>query len=67
MDMYGYTKDLTVILPDLSNIFILDNSPGAYRSNPGECLFVLLLVVSWAVVGDQTRCIRTYVHTVFQQ
>jgi CTD nuclear envelope phosphatase 1 len=38
MDMYGYTKDLTVILPDLSNIFILDNSPGAYRSNPDNAI-----------------------------
>ena len=35
MDFNGYTKDLTTINPDLSSIFILDNSPAAYRSNPG--------------------------------
>lgn len=26
-----YTKDLSVIHPDLSKVFILDNSPAAYR------------------------------------
>lgn len=31
----GYTKDLSAINPDLSSIFILDNSPGAYRAYPG--------------------------------
>ena len=36
MDFNGYTKDLATINPDLSSIFILDNSPAAYRSNPGE-------------------------------
>ena len=38
MDMNGYTKDLTMVCEDLSNIFILDNSPSAYRSNPGQYL-----------------------------
>ena len=34
---YGsYTKDLSAICSDLSSIFILDNSPGAYRSYPGN-------------------------------
>lgn len=32
----GYTKDLTCITKDLSSVFILDNSPGAYRAYPGN-------------------------------
>lgn len=34
-DINGYTKDLSAINSDLSSIFILDNSPGAYRAYPG--------------------------------
>lgn len=34
---YGsYTKDLSAISPDLASIFILDNSPGAYRAFPSN-------------------------------
>ena len=36
LDFGSYTKDLSAISSDLSSIFILDNSPGAYRSYPGE-------------------------------
>lgn len=32
MDYSGYTKDLSSIHGDLSSIFILDNSPAAYRN-----------------------------------
>ncbi|KAK0395763.1 hypothetical protein QR680_001416 [Steinernema hermaphroditum] len=32
MDYSGYTKDLSAIHSDLSSIFILDNSPAAYRN-----------------------------------
>lgn len=32
MDYSGYTKDLSSIHSDLSSIFILDNSPAAYRN-----------------------------------
>jgi CTD nuclear envelope phosphatase 1 len=35
LDFGSYTKDLAAICPDLSSIFILDNSPGAYRQYPG--------------------------------
>ncbi|KAF7635155.1 FCP1 homology domain-containing protein [Meloidogyne graminicola] len=31
-DYNGYTKDLSAVHPDLSSIFILDNSPAAYRN-----------------------------------
>jgi len=34
----GYTKDLTCITKDLSSIFILDNSPGAYRAYPDNAI-----------------------------
>uniref|UniRef100_A0A915DKL9 FCP1 homology domain-containing protein n=1 Tax=Ditylenchus dipsaci TaxID=166011 RepID=A0A915DKL9_9BILA len=32
MDYSGYTKDLSAVHSDLSSIFILDNSPAAYRN-----------------------------------
>lgn len=31
-----YTKDLSAICNDLSSVFILDNSPGAYSAYPGN-------------------------------
>lgn len=36
LDCGSYTKDLSAICNDLSSVFILDNSPGAYRAYPGE-------------------------------
>jgi len=39
----GFSKDLTIINPDLSRIFILDNSPGAYKGNPDNAI----PIVSW--------------------
>ena len=36
LDYGSYTKDLSAICADLSSIFILDNSPGAYRAYPGK-------------------------------
>eukprot|EP00731_Ephydatia_muelleri_P014856 Em0008g576a len=38
MDFNGYTKDLTSICPDLSKVFIIDNSPAAYRSSPDNAI-----------------------------
>ncbi|CAJ0931833.1 unnamed protein product, partial [Mesorhabditis belari] len=38
MDYGGYTKDLSAIHSDLSSIFILDNSPGAYRNFPQNAI-----------------------------
>ncbi|KAM3176638.1 CTD nuclear envelope phosphatase 1A [Hymenolepis weldensis] len=38
-DSGSYSKDLSRVSTDLSSIFILDNSPGAYRSFPGELRF----------------------------
>ncbi|UYV68706.1 CTDNEP1 [Cordylochernes scorpioides] len=40
MDFGSFTKDLSAISRDLSSIFILDNSPGAYRSYPARCCVV---------------------------
>ena len=37
LDFGSYTKDLSAICSDLSSVFILDNSPGAYRAYPGKC------------------------------
>ena len=36
LDIGSYTKDLSAICADLSKIFILDNSPGAYKGYPGK-------------------------------
>ena len=44
LDFGSYTKDLSAICADLSSVFILDNSPGAYRSYPGE--LVIMIIVS---------------------
>jgi len=38
VDYGGYTKDLSAIHADLSSIFILDNSPGAYRKFPQNAI-----------------------------
>lgn len=37
-DMGSYTKDLSAICNDLTSVFILDNSPGAYRSYPDNAI-----------------------------
>lgn len=43
-EMGSYTKDLSAICSDLSSVFILDNSPGAYRAYPRKymCHFNVL-------------------------
>jgi len=38
VDCGSYTKDLSAITDDLSSIFILDNSPGAYRNYPNNAI-----------------------------
>ena len=42
----SYTKDLSAINRDLSSIFILDNSPVAYRAYPGKKAYIA------SIVGD---------------
>ncbi|CAB0019564.1 unnamed protein product [Nesidiocoris tenuis] len=37
-DLGTYTKDLTAVTTDLASIFILDNSPGAYKSYPDNAI-----------------------------
>ncbi|XP_065173605.1 CTD nuclear envelope phosphatase 1 homolog isoform X2 [Atheta coriaria] len=37
-DMGSYTKNLSAICSDLSSVFILDNSPGAYRAYPDNAI-----------------------------
>ena len=43
LDFGSYTKDLSAISNDLSSIFILDNSPGAYRAYPGKAIRAVVL------------------------
>ena len=38
VDFTGFTKDLTIIQKDLSRIFIVDNSPTAYKGNPDNAI-----------------------------
>ena len=38
LDYGSYTKDLSAISSDLASIFILDNSPGAYRAYPDNAI-----------------------------
>jgi len=38
VDYSGYTKDLSAIHGDLTSIFILDNSPAAYRNFPHNAI-----------------------------
>ena len=38
LDFGSYTKDLSAICADLSSVFILDNSPGAYRLYPDNAI-----------------------------
>ncbi|KAF2353540.1 Dullard phosphatase domain eukaryotic, partial [Trinorchestia longiramus] len=38
LDYGSYTKDLSAICPDLASVFILDNSPGAYRAYRGKTI-----------------------------
>lgn len=34
----SYTKDLSVVTQDLAKVFILDNSPSAYKDYPGKLM-----------------------------
>lgn len=37
-DFTGYTKDIRIIEKDLSRIFIIDNSPAAYKNTPDNAI-----------------------------
>jgi len=41
-EMGSYTKDLSAICSDLTSVFILDNSPGAYRAYPRKYIYMNL-------------------------
>jgi CTD nuclear envelope phosphatase 1 len=45
IDYSGYTKDLSAIDPNLTSIFILDNSPAAYRHFPRKLFFIHFLLI----------------------
>lgn len=59
LDLGSYIKDLSIIHGDLSSVAILDNSPAAYRSHPGNisiyCLsthFLLYLFYFCLNIGE---------------
>ena len=45
MDFNGYTKDLSGVCQDLSSVFIVDNSPAAYRGNPGTSMLTSSIIL----------------------
>ena len=57
IDIGGFSKDLTVISPDLSKIFILDNSPGAYRGNPGNTVLFIIVIQKFIMQIRQLKLI----------
>ena len=54
MDIGGFSKDLGVICQDMTRIFILDNSPGAYRGNPDNAI----PIVSWFADPSDTALLN---------
>jgi len=46
-EMGSYTKDLSAICSDLSSVFILDNSPGAYRAYPRKYIYIYIYIHSF--------------------
>jgi len=44
-EMGSYTKDLSAICSDLSSVFILDNSPGAYRAYPRKYVYRYIYII----------------------
>jgi CTD nuclear envelope phosphatase 1 len=44
-EMGSYTKDLTSVSNDLSSVFILDNSPAAYRAFSGDFTIFLFKII----------------------
>merc|ERR1712215_483679 len=58
LDFGSYTKDLSAICADLSSIFILDNSPGAYRSYPDNAI----PIKSWFNDPTDTALLNLFVY-----
>ena len=64
MDFNGYTKDLGTICQDMSSVFILDNSPAAYRGNPG--VYVCMCVCThYEGYISSASCFLVVVHTLW--
>ena len=55
LEFGSYTKDLSAICSDLSSVFILDNSPGAYRAYPGN---------KYIITNSQLDCKKIILKTV---
>ena len=54
LEFGSYTKDLSAICSDLQSVFILDNSPGAYRAYPGiglQLSSLLKIIVFFVIVN----------------
>ena len=57
--MGSYTKDLSAINPDLSSVFILDNSPVAYRMFPGK-----LILLKYSLKFTINNCIARHLFVI---
>ena len=63
LDFGSYTKDLSAICADLSSVFILDNSPGAYRAYPGKpdwCTCLASALLSNSASADNAIPIKSW-------
>jgi len=60
LDFGSYTKDLSAICADLSSVFILDNSPGAYRAYPGTLLLHHSNCTFTSSTSTSTTCTTIY-------
>lgn len=56
LDYGSYTKDLSAISSDLSSIFILDNSPGAYRAYPDNAIPIRSVCKCIPIVSSAKEC-----------
>lgn len=50
----SYSKDLSIVTEDLSSVFIIDNSPGAYRGYPDNAI----PIVSWYCDAHDTALLN---------
>jgi len=59
-EMGSYTKDLSAICSDLSSVFILDNSPGAYRAYPRKYIYIYIYKILIVLLFLSHACLSHF-------